>query len=641
MAQYFQSNFSGGELTPLMYARADLQTYYKSLKTARNIVTIPQGGFRRRFGLEYVDTLSITSFSQVKATSFIYDDNNKFTVYFIPNALLIYKNDSLFTSIATPYGANDIQSLSFDQQLNFLVIANGLYAPYQLTYNPISDTFSFALYVFKNYPVFDFLNNYDSVTFTLGATTGTGISLTASANIFTTENVGGTFEAIPGLAKIVAYVSPTQVTVDIITDFDTTSYTGYQSILTEPAFSNTRGWPKVVSFFQQRIVFGSTESLPNALFFSAINNLQDFLVTFGQATDALLFLIAGTENPIDFLLNAVSLFVFTQGGIYATPLLNDTAFTADTAQINRITDNGAKKDVQPIFADNQIFYLDKSGVNLIALEYNINAGTYQANAKGYTAKTIIRNPVDMDKLEFDPITQGNYLFLCNSDGTLLTYETIDNQNINSWLLQDTYNGEFGHVVNSDLDVYFVIKRRINSQDVFYIEKKNTESFLDCATIQSSNTPFSQVNGLDYLEHETVSVKADGAYLGDNFFIDEGVLQLGAEYTSVEIGYNFIPTITMLPINERTQDGYTLYMQRIIRTVIIDMFETLGIYLNGDSIFEYPIGTYVVGSVPPLYTGFVTIPFGRSLQQNQEVTITQEEPYNMTILAIVQDYEVGG
>lgn len=624
-----------------MFGRADLDTYYKSLKVARNILTIPQGGFRRRFGLKYIDELDITSFDDVKGTSFIYDDDNKFTLFFIPNALIIYKNDSIFTSIATPYNSGQIQDLSFAQQLNFLVIANFNYAPYQLTYDPFTDTFSLDTYVFKNLPVFDFLNNYDNITFTLSATTGSGITLTASAAIFTTENVGGTFEAIPGLAKIVGYTSATEVTVDVISDFSVTSYTGYQSILTEPAFSATRGWPKVVSFYQQRLVFGSTSSLPNALFFSAINNYQNFLVTFGQPTDALLFLIAGTENPIDYIVNAVSLFIFTQGGAYATPPLTDSAFTADTARINKITSNGLKNNVKPIFADNRIYFLDKTGVNLIALEYDINTGAYKEAAKGYTAKTIIRNPSDMDKLEFDPVTQGNYLFLCNSDGTLLTYETVEEQNINSWLLQDTYNGDFGRVVNSDDDIFFVIRRVIESQEVFYIEKKETENFLDCSTVYTSGTPFSQVTGLSYLEHETVSVKGDGVFLGSDFFIDNGVINLDGEYTSIEVGYNFIPTVTMLPINERNQNGYTLYMQRLIKTVIIDMFETSGVHLNGDALFDYPIGSYILGSQPPLYTGFVNVPFARSLEQNQEVTLTQEAPYNMTILAIVQDYEIGG
>ena len=50
----FQTNFSVGELDPLIRARTDLQQYQNALEEATNVIIQPQGGFKRRDGLEFI-----------------------------------------------------------------------------------------------------------------------------------------------------------------------------------------------------------------------------------------------------------------------------------------------------------------------------------------------------------------------------------------------------------------------------------------------------------------------------------------------------------------------------------------------------------------------------------------------------------
>ena len=52
-----QTNFSVGEMDPRFRARVQLQQYYDSLDRARNVIIQPLGGFYRRKGFEYIDTL--------------------------------------------------------------------------------------------------------------------------------------------------------------------------------------------------------------------------------------------------------------------------------------------------------------------------------------------------------------------------------------------------------------------------------------------------------------------------------------------------------------------------------------------------------------------------------------------------------
>jgi hypothetical protein len=43
-----QTNFTAGELDPLVRARVDIESYKNALETARNVICQPQGGVSRR-----------------------------------------------------------------------------------------------------------------------------------------------------------------------------------------------------------------------------------------------------------------------------------------------------------------------------------------------------------------------------------------------------------------------------------------------------------------------------------------------------------------------------------------------------------------------------------------------------------------
>lgn len=49
-----QSNFGGGQISPLLVARADLQKHQTGLQTARNVIPLPQGAFMKRAGTKWV-----------------------------------------------------------------------------------------------------------------------------------------------------------------------------------------------------------------------------------------------------------------------------------------------------------------------------------------------------------------------------------------------------------------------------------------------------------------------------------------------------------------------------------------------------------------------------------------------------------
>ncbi len=57
MLRKIQTNFTSGELDPLVAGRHDVKHYYNGAEKLRNVLVLPQGGAKLRPGLEYVDEL--------------------------------------------------------------------------------------------------------------------------------------------------------------------------------------------------------------------------------------------------------------------------------------------------------------------------------------------------------------------------------------------------------------------------------------------------------------------------------------------------------------------------------------------------------------------------------------------------------
>ncbi len=55
-SHFLQNSFVSGELSPIVKGRTDLDQYYQGLQTATNVVTVPQGGEKRRAGFKFVTT---------------------------------------------------------------------------------------------------------------------------------------------------------------------------------------------------------------------------------------------------------------------------------------------------------------------------------------------------------------------------------------------------------------------------------------------------------------------------------------------------------------------------------------------------------------------------------------------------------
>jgi len=110
-----QDVFSRGELSPYMRARVSVNQYYQGLRTAKNVLTYPQGAAGKRFGTLYMAVLNagITNYDQIFFQTFQYLNECVYQILFRPLAIDIYLEGILIASVVTTLDQTDVWNLDY------------------------------------------------------------------------------------------------------------------------------------------------------------------------------------------------------------------------------------------------------------------------------------------------------------------------------------------------------------------------------------------------------------------------------------------------------------------------------------------------------------------------------------------------
>ena len=79
LLRQFYTNFTSGELTPLLSSRVDSNAYKNGTKKLRNFRMLSQGGIRRRGGFRFLQTLTNTTY---QSEAYIFDEDEAYILLF-------------------------------------------------------------------------------------------------------------------------------------------------------------------------------------------------------------------------------------------------------------------------------------------------------------------------------------------------------------------------------------------------------------------------------------------------------------------------------------------------------------------------------------------------------------------------------
>lgn len=673
-----QSSFQFGEVSRLLHARVDSPIYYHSVKRLRNMIVTPQGGAEKRFGTTYVGTINNhaatpvyeTDYTKVKPFIFDYQDDARYLLIFRAGAIDVYSEDGYQTSVLTNYTADEIQHLNITQSASIVYIAIGTHPPRSLTRSgtgPIA--ISTTTPVFAESPTFDFKQTYDNFTFSITVSgtpittsqnlLGQTVTITCSNVLFDANYTGGLFQGEGGTIRITAYTSATVVQGRITQIFATESslfhsgatpagtMSGQDCVVSEVAFSDTRGWPQTVAFFQNRLFFGRTSTLLGAIWGSDYNGYSYDKLHFddsqADATNAISTIVQGNKSTlIQHILGFKTLLVFTTSGVYSTPLLSDTPIVPENIEFLNLQTADASSSVTPVIFDNDVIFFDKGGRKVKNINVFATTQHYETRNISVLSPHLVDVPYSAAVFENSTVKDGNWLFMTNSgsniNGALSVYQSVPEQEITAWSLTtaaDTVGGEgkFRHVVCDEETAYFIVERIVGGNTRLFIEKLSFDTYMDAVTLDADSiTPIDTITGLDYLNGETVGVVGDNAPMQDRV-VENGEITLEYEVTSYQVGLKWEPEIVPLPVNFTLPGGNNLYQPKNIKSVYVDFYESTGIRVNGDLIPPYRIDDDVYNSPPNLQTGAIQVQPMGGWDPNQEISITQTVPMAMQILGI--------
>lgn len=303
------------------------------------------------------------------------------------------------------------------------------------------NTWAFNPITFSNIPFYDFTGGYSTYTFTPTAVVGT-TTLTSSTAVFHDYHVGGVFIGGGGVARITAVPAGpypvTTCTISISEPFigdlsvppAPVAIPGRVSLLAEPAWSDTRGWPQKCSSFQSRSIYANSQSLPNGLWLSAINDYKNFDDSQTDDDNAISWYpTSDTVNVINWIVPYRSLTVHTNSGVFSSPTAFEQAITPKTFSLY-LQDSTPATNLQPRSIDNQIIVISGNDVHSMLWDGSNNA--YQSAIISIMNEQLIRSPVD--EAPYVDLTKAGsrYVFIVNADGSMAILQTLIAQDISGW-----------------------------------------------------------------------------------------------------------------------------------------------------------------------------------------------------------------
>jgi len=695
------NSFQFGEVSRLMHARVDSPIYQKAAKLIRNMLVIPQGGAERRFGTKYVDTVGDHAgsptynedYTKVKMFLWDYEDSKRYLLVFRSEGSTIridfYEDDELvagqtknLTSTWTGADGDDIANINITQTNNLVFLAHPDFPPVSISRTAATPVFQVNAITFSNYPTYDFDRNYDAITFSMRQGSGsTPITtsenvlgyegnINASSPIFVAGHAGGLFFTDGGVVRITKVNSTTNVDVRILNTFDSESQLlvspntvlGKDCLLTEIAFSATRGYPSIVAFFQNRIMFAKTSSLPGGLWGSNFNGYSATTLDFDDSesldTNAISTVLQGTKATIiKHIVAYKTLVILTSSGTYSTPLFIDAAITpANITSLNMQTSDSSN-DALPVIFENDLIFIDKGGKKVKIMNVMGTTQHYETRTISVLAPHLIHAPRSIALYENSTIKDGTWLFAINEaagnaefDGSMATYQNVPEQEITAWTLSTTATsedgtaGKFREVVSDEEIVYFLVERNIDGDTRLFIERLDFDVLTDAAVVKTG-LGSTTITGLDYLEGE--SVWAIGLVGGNRAVVPPstlpattamhtvagGEITLNELFTNVEIGLDYEPELVPMPLNIPLPTGNDLYLPKSIKRVWVDFYESTAIKVNGDLIppFRFGSDSYSLPADP--VTDFVPVEPMTGWDPRAEISISQTVPMPMTIIGV--------
>jgi len=689
----FNRSFAGGEITPEMFGRIDDVRYQTGLATCLNFITLPHGPATNRPGFEFVREVKdstratrLLPFTFSSTQTVILEFGHEYFRFHSEGGTVMDGSDPY--EIAHPFDEADLFKVKFVQSADVVTLVHPSYPVQELrrlgatNWTVVSPTYGAGvaapagLSVTPTTAGASFLRTYEYVVTALKDTAESVASAPAAAtnNLNAADTYNDiSWSAVTGATGYCVYrlegglyylIGITTGNGTVTLRDDNLPYNGGQTppLVSDPfAGSNN---PGAVTYFEQRKVFGGTDTLPQNIWTTRTGSEVNFNYSVPpRDDDSIQLAIAGRQyNQIVHLVPLQDLIIMTQAGEWRLYAAGGGALTPESFALRPQSFVGAGH-ATPITTGSNLVFADTAG--------HVREMAFSQDAGGYiTGDLSLRAPHLFDEFEIVDTAQVKapypILWFVSTSGKLLGITYIPEQQVAGWhqhLTGATYDAETQELATqhyfesiasvregSEDALYAVIRREINGNSVRYIERARKRAFATAADaffvdagVYYSGAPITTVTeGLDHLEGETVSILADGAVLPPQVVVG-GEVTFDEPVSTVVIGLPIVAEIKTLPFAAEIQ-GAGQGRPKNVNEVWLRVFRSSGIFAgpSADKLTEYKQRTTEpYGSPPSLKTDEISIKISPSWANDGQVVIRQTDPLPLTVLSMSLETVLAG
>ena len=534
--------------------------------------------------------------------------------------------------ISTTYTAAQVFDLQFAQSADVMYIVHPSHEPAKLSRTGHT-SWTLADVVFEKGPYLDV--NDTTTTLNPGSSAvGTGVALVASADLFASTDVGRLVKLHNGHAKITGFTDAQNATIEILTALDASTATADWQL---GSFSNTTGFPKAVTFYEQRLFYAGTTNNPQTIFASESGFFDNFDVGDSSDAKAFIYTIAANKvNVIRFLAPARDLIIGTAGGEFIVGRPTGEPLKPGNVNITQQTTYGTHT-TQPVQIGNTVLFVQRQKRKLRELGYNFGDDAYVAPDLTLLSEHITEGGiVDVDYAQ-EP---DSIYWAVRNDGVLLGMTYLRTQDIVAWH-KHTLGGTNAAVKSvstiaeaDEQQTYLIVSRTINSATKQYVEYLDSTINQDSAlsgTVTGSST---SVTGLDHLEGETVQILIDDAVYPTQTVTNGAItISLPSSFGSktIEVGLGFTSTIKTMKPEAGSQAGTAQGRKKRYNEVSVRLLNSVGVTINGDQL-PFRTSADEMGEPIPAFTGDKRVT-NLGWDREGQITIQQTQPLPLTVLSI--------
>lgn len=575
-----QNSFSKGVISPSLEGRVDLEQYNLGLKKLVNGIVLQEGCVINRSGLEFITKTKTNGKTRLipfvfnSSQSYIIEVGEKYFRFIKDSGYILDENNEIY-ELSNPYLENELFELDYTQQLDIITLVHKNHPPMELSrikHNqwelneinfkskiepPSNINISYTGSLSSN------ITTYNYVICSVDKTTN---EESVSSNII---SVNGHLEAYWTTSE---YITLTWQKVENAVEYNiyrdvngifgyvgTSSTTSFKDNNIEPDLKSCapkfvnpfeKENPSCVCYYQQRKLYASSKNLPQTLWASQTGTNNNFNISRPlNSTDSItLTMCDNGANEINHILPFRNLIVLTNNSEWKIAG-SDGTFSATPTPSATIQSCYGSSKIKPVVSGSMVLFVQSGGNIVRDLGYNYLSDSYDGEELTIFASHLF----DGNKVIDMSYSKEPYqiLWCVMEDGSLNALTYNPKQKIAAWHTHKT-KGKFESVCsireNDKDNIYFVVKRTIDNNEVKYIEKISFNSisslknafYLDCALCQEFDKEIQELKGLDHLKNEEVNVLADFGVI-ENLKVDEnGNLKLPypAKNVVVGLGYSF-------------------------------------------------------------------------------------------------------